>query len=73
MTFWTRGILKSVWRVWLDTNQGAFAISRRSFDWNLWMMCIFVLLAHSHNSHPYITHRFDDGVVNEQLAIEGQA
>jgi hypothetical protein len=35
MTFWTKGILKSVWRVWLDTNHGAFAISRRSFDWNL--------------------------------------
>jgi hypothetical protein len=43
MSSWTRGILKSVWRVWLDTNHGAFAISRRIFDWNLWMMRIFVL------------------------------
>jgi hypothetical protein len=22
MTFWTRGILKSVWRVWVDSNHG---------------------------------------------------
>jgi hypothetical protein len=35
MTSWTRGIWKSVWRVWLETNHGAFAISRRIFHWNL--------------------------------------
>jgi hypothetical protein len=33
----------------LEANHGAFAIARKIFNYNLWMMFIFVLLAHSHS------------------------
>jgi hypothetical protein len=38
MTYFTNGILKSAWRVRLETNHCASAIARRVFGCNLWML-----------------------------------
>ena len=44
-------MLKSVWRVWFVTYQGAFAMALRIFDWDLCMMSLLDLLAQPHSSN----------------------
>ena len=45
---------RSVWSVWFDTNQGAFAMVLRIFDCDLCMIATLDLLAQPHSSIPYV-------------------
>ena len=47
-------MLRSVWSVWFDTNQGAFVIVLRIFDCDRCMVATLDLLAHPHSSILYV-------------------
>jgi hypothetical protein len=53
MGSWTDDIPRSVWSVALVTYRGASAIILRILDWLLWIIAMFYLLEHPHNSRPY--------------------
>jgi len=47
-------MLRSVWSVWFDTNQGAFVIVLRIFYCDRCMVATLDLLAHPHSSIPHV-------------------
>jgi hypothetical protein len=47
-------MLRSVWSVWFDTNQGAFVIVLRIFYCDRCKFATLDLLAHLHSSIPYV-------------------
>jgi hypothetical protein len=51
VTYW---ISKSLYKVCLETYQGALLIILTIFDWNVWRILVLDGLLHPHSSIPYV-------------------
>jgi hypothetical protein len=49
-----KGIFRSEWIIWFDTNQGASRMDRRTLNWNLWMRTMLEAFADPHNSVAFV-------------------
>jgi hypothetical protein len=54
-----KGIPRSAWRVWLDTNHGAFVIECNIFDWYVCRTFVLEGLLQPHSSISYVHIGFD--------------